>query len=1050
MKKRMFSMLLALCLVCSLLPLGGFAAENGMNSAAAETTANEEDADVYVCFTSDVHNKSSNESANRLTQWINNVTAKVGKGIDAFGSCGDYGAVSGGESAYWTNAQSVMNAAMTNEKVSATVFSTGNHEFYPGNYNSTTQAAAQNIKRIGEGRSTPHYIIYAFGPKNWDNSRDEFKTEDITIIDNYLAGLSETDRAKPIFILSHFPIHSYGSGGWGGRSTANADQLRETLNKYGDQGYELYFLWGHNHTVSDTHYDEVITGSIDGKAISFTYLAAGCMSDSEYGTGSAFVKGKGLLVGVKGDDVVSMRYYDSNANDVTENAVPTPTPTVQPTAEPTTQPGTDSEVAVTPSTSNPSASATINAGETLAIKVTNGSSTSAYDFTASLSGSGVAEIQGSATVNISRGATGTFTVKGLSAGSVDITIQNNQSTSSYTRKATIHLTVVSAEPTPVPTTEPTAEPIIDSEVAVTPSTSNPSASATINAGDTLAIQVTNGSSYSAYNFTASCSNDDIAQVQGSAAVNIAAGGSGTFTVKGLAEGEVDITVQNNGSYSVRKATIHLTVIDAGPAACTHENTILQGAVDATCTAAGFTGNTVCAACGETLVTGVMIPATGHSFGEWTLVTAATCTVAGSEQRVCSVCGEKETRAIPAPGHGALEIHSAAAATCTAAGYTGDRVCTVCGEVVQPGTVIPALGHDTELRSQKAASCTEAGYTGDLVCKVCGETVTEGKTIPALGHDWGEWITVQEPTTTAAGLEQRVCARCDETESRVIDRLPMPLAILSHPADVTADLGDLVTFTVEAQGEGLIYQWFYRSPGKTTWYPSAKFDGPVATVEMTAKRDGQSYYCVVTDENGESLSSEAATMTLTPPAAEIISHPQNQAVKLGANAVFAVETTGKNLAYQWQYRQPGKTSWYDSSAEGADTPTLTIQATSRRDGQSYRCIVTDEHGNVLTSEAATLTIAAPALQILTQPEDQTVSLGENAVFAVTASGEGLTYQWQYRSAGKTSWYTSSAAGAQTPELTIAATAKRNGQSYRCIITDADGNTVISDAAALIIG
>ena len=39
--------------------------------------------------------------------------------------------------------------------------------------------------------------------------------------------------------------------------------------------------------MSDTHYDEVFTGSLDGTAINFTYLAAGCMSDSEYGTGAA-------------------------------------------------------------------------------------------------------------------------------------------------------------------------------------------------------------------------------------------------------------------------------------------------------------------------------------------------------------------------------------------------------------------------------------------------------------------------------------------------------------------------------------------------------------------------------------------------------------------------------------------------------------------------------------------------------------------------------------------------------------------------------------------
>ena len=43
---------------------------------------------------------------------------------------------------------------------------------------------------------------------------------------------------------------------------------------------------------------------------------------------------------------------------------------------------------------------------------------------------------------------------------------------------------------------------------------------------------------------------------------------------------------------------------------------------------------------------------------------------------------------------------------------------------------PPWGHKTELRNAKEATCTEDGYTGDEVCTVCGETVKEGQVIPA--------------------------------------------------------------------------------------------------------------------------------------------------------------------------------------------------------------------------------------------------------------------------------------------------------------------------------
>ena len=443
--KRAFSMLLALCLVLSLLPFGTFAASSGYTATAAAgqstaVTAATADATTYLAFSSDVHNGGDNTSANRLNTWINTVTAKTGRNIDVMSFCGDNGSASANESSFWSYAQSVMNTVQNSSKVNDSVFTTGNHEFYNGQFATTTYAAAQNITRIGEARNASNYIIYCFGPR--DGNGDRYDTEDLGILDSYLGGLTGADREKPIFILTHYPAHSFSnsSGGWGGwgygsRSTANSDQLISTLNKYGDQGYDIYFLWGHNHTVSDTHYDEVWTGSLDGTPISFTYMAAGCMSDSEYGTGSAFVKGKGLLVGIdNAGEVVSINYYDANGNDVTENASgsETPTPTTQPTTEPsvqpTTEPGVVSEVSVTPTTSNPTVSAAIEVGDALTINVTNSSTYSAYDFTASLSGSGVAELQNSSTGSLASGATGYITVSGLAPGTVDITFRTKAPT----------------------------------------------------------------------------------------------------------------------------------------------------------------------------------------------------------------------------------------------------------------------------------------------------------------------------------------------------------------------------------------------------------------------------------------------------------------------------------------------------------------------------------------------------------------------------------------------------------------------------------------------
>lgn len=79
-------------------------------------------------------------------------------------------------------------------------------------------------------------------------------------------------------------------------------------------------------------------------------------------------------------------------------------------------------------------------------------------------------------------------------------------------------------------------------------------------------------------------------------------------------------------------------------------------------------------CGETRTE--TIPATGHSFGEWKVTRAATCTEKGVETRECA-CGETETREIAATGHKFGEWEVTKAATCTEKGVE-TRECA-CGE-----------------------------------------------------------------------------------------------------------------------------------------------------------------------------------------------------------------------------------------------------------------------------------------------------------------------------------------------------------------------------------
>ncbi|MCC8080824.1 MAG: hypothetical protein LIO80_02220, partial [Lachnospiraceae bacterium] len=184
------------------------------------------------------------------------------------------------------------------------------------------------------------------------------------------------------------------------------------------------------------------------------------------------------------------------------------------------------------------------------------------------------------------------------------------------------------------------------------------------------------------------------------------------------------------------------------------------------------------------------------------------------------------------------------------------------------------------------------------------------------------------------------------------------SITLQPSDYTGLAGTTATFTVEADGTGLTYQWQYLSAGGTMWHDSgmAGADTAALSVTMTEARDGQQYRCIVTDENGDSVISDAAALSL-PSAGSIVitAQPSGYAGAAGDTATFTVEATGNGLSYQWQYLNAGASTWKDSGMDGADTAMVSVPITDARDGQQYRCVITDEDGSMVVSDAVTLSV-----------------------------------------------------------------------------------------------
>ena len=113
------------------------------------------------------------------------------------------------------------------------------------------------------------------------------------------------------------------------------------------------------------------------------------------------------------------------------------------------------------------------------------------------------------------------------------------------------------------------------------------------------------------------------------------------------------------------------------------------------------------------------------------------------------------------------------------------------------------------------------------------------------------------------------------------------------------------------------------------------------------------------------------------------------------------------------------------------------------GLKVKCVITDASGNQIESDTAILNLAAIA--ITGQPADVSAAAGSPFSFTVSASGNGLTYDWKYQWPGQNSWI--SWANGKTETLTGTMQAGWNGLKVKCVITDANGNQIESDTVSL---
>ncbi|MBR4692615.1 MAG: hypothetical protein IKP17_07640, partial [Oscillospiraceae bacterium] len=269
----------------------------------------------------------------------------------------------------------------------------------------------------------------------------------------------------------------------------------------------------------------------------------------------------------------------------------------------------------------------------------------------------------------------------------------------------------------------------------------------------------------------------------------------------------------------------------------------------------------------------------------------------------------------------------------------------------------------------------------------------------------------------------------------------PLAITAALTDYAGLEGSTASFTVQATGVGLTYQWWVKKPTATRFSKSS-VTGDTYAVELTEARNGNQIYCVVTDAFGNTARTGTVTMTIAEPLA-ITADLADYVGSIGSIASFTVEAFGTGLSYQWYVKKPTATKFSKSSIT---SDTCAVELTEARIGNQLYCVVTDAFGNTLRTNTVTMTAAEP-LAIISVPGDYTGPVGSTASFTVEAIGEGLSYQWYVKNRTATKFSKSSVTG-QTYSVTLSET--NSGRQLYCVVTDAFGNAVRTNTVTMTVG
>lgn len=264
----------------------------------------------------------------------------------------------------------------------------------------------------------------------------------------------------------------------------------------------------------------------------------------------------------------------------------------------------------------------------------------------------------------------------------------------------------------------------------------------------------------------------------------------------------------------------------------------------------------------------------------------TCTINGCEVTMTEILDKVTPEVCTHTGE--KELKNVVKATCTQDGYSGDKYCKNCGDLVKKGNVVATTGHtwdggtitkqptqtaegektyyctttgcngtktdkidklsqttcthigNREVKNVTKETCTQNGYTGDEYCKDCGAVVEKGDVIASTGkHTWDNGTITQAPTETTTGIKTYTCTTCATTQTETVPATggnqPKPGVIVT--GDGVVEAGDVVEDKV-AKAKYRITQ--SKSTTKTVEYLMSNSNAETIEIPNTVTINGAEY------------------------------------------------------------------------------------------------------------------------------------------------------------------------------------------------------------------